>query len=866
MAAVILAACLLRWAGNRELRTLAGATEVPITEVRRLLPDASRLSARDPERGGRRVLNASGSVVGYVLTTSPWTDDLIGYTGPNHVLVVLDAAGVVRGASLLDSGDTPAHVEAVRSAAGFWSSFVGWNPAREAMPRPAAVAGSTLTSLGVAEAVERRLSGRAPSMRFPDPVTLDEVRGFWAAAAVLEAETPRAGWIRVRDGGGRVLGHALRTSPQAETVRGYAGPTEAVVWVGPDERTVEAVRLRRSFDTPDYVDRVREDTGFLGQLAGRTLEDWSVLDFRSSGIEGVSGATITSHAVAEGVRRRLRAALEDAAGDGGGWRLRGWVREVFLLAIVLGSGVLTAGGMQGRTWIRRVWQGLVVLGLGLGCGDLLSMALVAGWAGRGVAWETAPALVLLAAMALLVPWAAGRGWYCGQICPHGVVQEWLGRWRRKSRTWQMPASWGRVLERLPWVLLALVFLVSLTGWRVDLAGWEPFDAWTLRSSLTASVVVALLGLVASVAIPMAYCRYGCPTGALLRFLKGGWDARRWERRDAVAAVLVLAGALLLGFRELRGRAAEGSVVGRDVRLAGRAFGTGWSVRLRGEVGDATALESELAGELERVESGMSHWRDTSGTAQFNAASTTLPVEVEPELARLVGRCLEVSRASGGALDPTVGALVRAWGFGPGPAPSGVPDAAELERLRQRTGWERVIVDLESHTLRKTHPGLELDLGAILQGYAADRLAERLVARGFRKFLIDVGGELLARGTWRVAVEDPETPGRVLRTVLLKDAALATSGTYRTRRSNGGWVRSHLVDPRTGRPVEHGVRLVSVMMASAADADAWATALLVGGGAEGLARLRERGGEALVVTAGPAGARVETTAGFPAEAR
>jgi NosR/NirI family nitrous oxide reductase transcriptional regulator len=857
-----LAAVLLRIAGLRS-ETATRPPAVSLDQARRFFPAAASLSPRDTERGGHRVFDAARRDLGYVLTTSPQTDDLIGYSGPNNVLVALDPAGRVAGVELLTSGDTPAHVAEVRRGGAFWRELTGWNPATQPPPRVEGVSGSTLTSLGIAEAVQRRLAGQAPSLRFPDPVNLDEVRVLLPAAASLHPEDRRPGWQEVRDAQGHRIGYVLRTSPQAETVRGHAGPTEALALVDPDGRVVRAVRLRRSYDTPDYVERVRDDDDFLTrQLAGRTVDTWPGLDFRAAGIEGVSGATETSYAVAEGLRRRLAADLRppERTAEAVRWKPRDWA----LLGIVAGALGMTFAPPRGRPWVRRIWQAVVVGGFGLGCGDLLSLALLAGWAGNGIAWQTAPALVLLAALALLVPWSSGRQLYCHHLCPHGAVQEWLLRFRCRRVT--VPPRVGRPLEWFPPLLLAVAFLAPLAGWRLDLTCLEPFDAWTLTGAAAVSGVIAVLGLGASIRIPMAYCRYGCPTGALLRYIRGTGTADHLGRRDGLAVLLLLAGAALVF-----GGTSTSAPTPPDSRhrdgveiLGGRAFGTTWSVKVRGLVPDPPALEQVLGAELERLESNLSHWRADSATAQFNTSATTLPVELPAELVALVSRALELSRDSGGAFDITVAPVVRAWGFGPGGAAPAPPSDPELRTLMQRCGWQQLAADTRRNTLRKSHPDLQIDLGAILQGYAADRLAEILPAAGHSDFLVEVGGELLARGTWHVAVEDPIPPHRPLRTVALRDAALATSGTYRTRRADGGSTRSHLIDPRTGRPVDHDTVLVSVVHSSCALADAWATALIVDGGAsvEAWARSQEFG--VLRVSGAPPIRNLWISVGFPPE--
>jgi thiamine biosynthesis lipoprotein ApbE len=844
LAALAVAAWLIHFSAAR---LDSGDAIISLGEARAYFPAAARLSPRDSKRGGQTVFDSSGTSLGYVVTTSPETDDLVGYAGPSNLRIALDATGRVIGVELLSSGDTRAHVEEVRRNAPFWKQFAGWMPATQQPPKVDGVGGSTLTSLAMAESVERKLAGKTPSLRFPDAVTLEEVRALFTNAASFSPDGMRDGWFTVNDARGTLLGRVVRTSPYSDNVRGHGGPTESLAALGPDGRGVIAVRLRRSYDTADYVDRVREDDGFLRQLAGRTVAEWAQIDFKRAGIEGVSGATETSYAVAEGLRRRFIAEMAPPAPTRGMLKARDWA----LLGVLAGAAVMAFSSLRGHKWARLGWQAVLIGVFGMWIGDLLSVAMFAGWARNGVAWQTAPALVLLGAVALLVPWGTRRQIYCHHLCPHGAAQEWLGHFKRLH--WRVPKSADAALRVLPGLLLAGAFLVAVAGFKCDLAGVEPFDAWTLRGAAMASAAIAVAGLVAALFVPQAYCRYGCPTGALLKFVRTTGGDDRFGARDwfAVAALVV---ALVVS------RFNVGAGASSETILRGGGFGTTWSVTLHGTT-NAAALRAAIADEVERIESTLSHWRTNSATAQFNAATTTQPMEVPAELAALVSRGQQISRASAGAFDLTVAPLVKAYGHGPGGAPAQPPGDDELARLRARVGWGRLAADTNENTLRKSEPRLQIDLGGILQGHAADRIAALLDAAGQTNYLIDVGGELLARGAWTVAVEDPRRAGAVLRRVVLRDAALATSGTYRAAKAGAESSRSHLIDPATGRPVAHDTVLVSVVHPSCAAADAWATALLVAGADRAVTFAGTNGVEFLAVR-GTNGLR-SSTPGFPA---
>lgn len=839
--------CVAAWLLNLAAKQIPPATDIPLEVIRELFPDVVRITSRDDRQRDLLVLAADGRMLGSVLTTSPDTDDLIGYAGPSNLLVALDLDGRVRGVRLLSSGDTVAHMDAIRDHEPFWNSFVGWTPASQPLPQVDAVSGSTLTSLTIAEAVERRLAGKAVSRRFPQPLSLDEVREVFTDANELHADDPRLGWHRVVDRSGTTLGFVVRTSPSSDNVRGYRGPTESLAAIAADGRTVIAVKLRRSYDTREYVDRVREDSDYLALLAGRSVDAWSKLDFAQAGIEGVSGATQTSFAVAEGLRRRF--AADVVAREQETAAFRRWPRSAGLLAVIIGAMLIAFTPLRANRRLRLIWQVVLIAGFGLWFGDLLSLALFAGWTRNGVPWQTAPALVLLAVVALVTPWTTRRNIYCQQLCPHGAAQEWLGRFRRwHVRLPEGVASW---LQRIPALLLLLSFLLAITAVRFDLAQLEPFDAWVLRGVAVASAIIAVAGLLASIFVPQAYCRFGCPTGALLKFIRRGGSRDHFTRRDGIACSLLAVAAvlLLIRFRDSQqsgdiAQPAEkhqriASVHDGQTKLSGRAFGTTWSVKLRGSQEQPDDLRDRISAELRRIETTLSHWRPESATAQFNASETTLETDQPDELIALVSQALELSRVTNGAFDITVAPLVQAWGYGPSGPPAAPPSEAALSRLLERVGSEKLVLDSATKTLRKQHPGLQLDLGALLQGHAVDRIAELLESQP-ADFLIEVGGELRTRGEWTVAIENPSNPAEPLRTLALKNASLATSGTYRSSQALGDERAHHFISSRTGRPIAATVQLCAVLSPKCVDADGWATALLLVGLPEALRLADEHG--------------------------
>jgi len=290
-------------------------------------------------------------------------------------------------------------------------------------------------------------------------------------------------------------------------------------------------------------------------------------------------------------------------------------------------------------------------------------------------------------------------------------------------------------------------------------------------------------------------------------------------------------------------------------LEGPTMGTRYRVTVpaAARVRDEDALGAELRAVLDGVDGRMSTYRPDAELARFNAAASTAWFDVSDETREVVEQAVAVARGSGGAFDPTVGPLVDLWGFGPEARTGRPPAPAAVAARRRAVGVEHLETRGTPSQLRKHRPDVRLDLSGIAKGHALDRLAACLDARGLRAYLVDVGGELRARGErapgapWRVGIERP-VPGAtdLVATLALGDEALATSGDYRQFFDAGGRRYCHLIDPRRGAPVDHDLAAVTVVARDGAEADAWATALMVLGPDAGEARARARGLAALFV--------------------
>jgi FAD:protein FMN transferase len=278
--------------------------------------------------------------------------------------------------------------------------------------------------------------------------------------------------------------------------------------------------------------------------------------------------------------------------------------------------------------------------------------------------------------------------------------------------------------------------------------------------------------------------------------------------------------------------------GRVHEFSGRTMGTTWRVRLVAAV--ALAREPVLRaiqGALDEVVDQMSTWEARSDLCRFNRAAPATWQALPESFFEVLACARGVAERSDGAFDPTAGALVDAWGFGPA-APHGVPDEAALLRALGRAGWHRLELDVARHSARQPG-GLALDLSAIAKGFGVDLVARRLAELGFASHLVEVGGELRGSGVkpdgqpWWVQLEHPDArPGGQPTLLALHGLSVATSGDYRRWFEHAGTRYSHTIDPRDGLPIRHGLASVSVIHAQCMLADAWSTALNVLGPVDG----------------------------------
>jgi FAD:protein FMN transferase len=235
-------------------------------------------------------------------------------------------------------------------------------------------------------------------------------------------------------------------------------------------------------------------------------------------------------------------------------------------------------------------------------------------------------------------------------------------------------------------------------------------------------------------------------------------------------------------------------------------------------------------EVDRIDRLMSHYKPESPLSRVNREAARHPVPVDRELFDFISESLRYTKHTAGAFDVTVGPLMKAWGFFRGEGR--IPLPGELDEARRHVGPDHVLLDAETTSIAFDRAGVALDLGGIAKGYAVDRAAAVLRSRGITAALISAGGSTIYAigappnlAAWDVSLQDPVDPGKVARTIPLKDAALSVAGSSEKAFAIDGVRYAHIMDPRTGMPV-HGMLSVAVIASSGTLGDALDDALFV----------------------------------------
>lgn len=283
---------------------------------------------------------------------------------------------------------------------------------------------------------------------------------------------------------------------------------------------------------------------------------------------------------------------------------------------------------------------------------------------------------------------------------------------------------------------------------------------------------------------------------------------------------------------------------REVHLNGNTMGTTYHITVvTGLFTDTDRLQTAIDDRLAAINRSMSTFDPESEISRFNTMrSVDETFTPSADFLNVLRVAAEIYRLTDGAWDGTLDPLINLWGFGRKGIVSQVPDAGKIKAALGHVGFDRIVIDA-SGGLHKRDPAVTLDLASIAKGYGVDAIARLLGDRGIADFLVEIGGEVYARGhrrdghPWRIGINRPERSAAfddVYKAVPLTDRAMATSGDYRIFFQVKDRFYSHILDPRTGWPVTDGVVSATVVAANCTVADGLATALMVMGPEKGVA--------------------------------
>lgn len=277
------------------------------------------------------------------------------------------------------------------------------------------------------------------------------------------------------------------------------------------------------------------------------------------------------------------------------------------------------------------------------------------------------------------------------------------------------------------------------------------------------------------------------------------------------------------------------------RFGGNAQGTTFHVTYWSENSiSKKEVKRDFQLELDRIDKELSNYRPDSTIEEINAVKTTMPFEVSKEIFYLLSTAKHVNQESEQCYDITIKPLYDLWGFST--STPDIPSVEKIDEELQKVGMNKLSLN-KNKTVSKNNPRIQIDLSSIAQGYTLQRLADLLNSKGIESYLIELGGEMVVKGhkpsneKWKVGIESPISAAQRRAHKILdigsdQPMAVMTSGTYRHFYDEKGKRYSHVIDARTGWPVEHDTVSVTVVHDNPTLADAWSTALLCLGSKKG----------------------------------
>jgi Na+-translocating ferredoxin:NAD+ oxidoreductase RnfG subunit len=499
-----------------------------LEESRKGMPSAVRLG--DASDGMFPLLDEAGVTVGWATTTYPQAEKILGYAGPTELFILFDAQRKVKSVSLLGSADTAGHVAKIQDDSAFWDQWRGRpEAALGAAPATRIVTGASLTSEAMNRGIAARFGAEGMEQWFPGELSPSQLTRWFPEATLIEPLT-QEGIYQVWKND-RKLGTVLRSSRMGVSARGFNGTSDLIVCLDSTGGTILGVGLLGSRDNEPYVSDVADELKYADSFAGKKIADLSDSDPPLV----VSGASVTAEAVVASVGEMLRRHQTAEAKRGFPWS-----QAIALSWIALGV-VVGLAKWGNRPRVRFAFA-LVSVAAGVTLGWMVSQDQLIGWSRNGMNVGAVLPLLALTAVALVIPAYTGKNIYCNRICPHGAAQTLLGHVVKKR--FALPLKLHHLLRRVPWITLLVIWGLAFASIGLPFSHIEPFESWSSGFQAVLPAMIFTVGLLAAIFLPQGYCHYGCPTGALLKFLTHA--PGRWTSKDTAALVLVaLAGGFVL---------------------------------------------------------------------------------------------------------------------------------------------------------------------------------------------------------------------------------------------------------------------------------------------------------------------------------
>ncbi len=503
-----------------------------LTEAKSVFPNT--VSIGDPSEGIYPLLEADGETpLGWITTTYPQAEKIQGYSGPSEVLVIFDANRAVKAVRFLDSADTAGHVKKIRDDLSFWEQWTGKAESTLGqLGKPRIVSGATLTSEAMARGIAARFGAEGMDQWFPAPLKLEQLTAWFPGADKIE-DLAEPGAYRISKAGA-TMGTVLRSSRMGVSARGFNGTSDVIVSLDESGGKIRGIGFLGSRDNVPYIDDVAQEVKFADGFAGKTVAEVMAGDPEQSENLFVSGASVTTYAVIESVHEMLRRHHAEETSHRFPWK------STFAFSWI-GLGVIVGLAKWGNKAKVRIGFAVISVAAGITLGWMVSQDQLLGWGTDGVDLKGALPLLVLTAVAIIVPAFTGKNIYCARICPHGAAQTLAGQVLKKR--FPLPRKLHAIMERMPWLTLAVIWVLAFLGSGIPFAYFEPFETWSSGFVAFVPAAIFTVGILAAFFLPQGYCHYGCPTGAMFKFLTHA--PGRWTSKDTIAGSLVLAAVIFV---------------------------------------------------------------------------------------------------------------------------------------------------------------------------------------------------------------------------------------------------------------------------------------------------------------------------------